>query len=73
MADKTTKTFNVEGMHCMHCVGAVEKALKGVAGVIDAEVDLTHKKATVTYDAAQASPEQFREAVSKAGYQVHID
>jgi copper chaperone len=66
--EKTTDTLQVEGMTCMHCAGAVQKALKGVAGVIDAEVDLTHKKATVTYDAGQAKLDQFKEAVSKAGY-----
>ncbi|MGE5508839.1 MAG: heavy-metal-associated domain-containing protein [Chitinophagales bacterium] len=66
--DKTTSTLQVEGMTCMHCAGAVQKALKSVAGVIDAEVDLTHKKATVTYDADQANLDQFKDAVSKAGY-----
>lgn len=69
-ADKTTKTLNVQGMTCHHCVMAVERALKGVPGVIDAEVDLTHGKATVTYDPAQATEDQFRDAVSKAGYTV---
>ncbi|MGE5553512.1 MAG: heavy-metal-associated domain-containing protein [Betaproteobacteria bacterium] len=69
-ADKTTTTLNVEGMTCMHCAMTVQKALKGISGVIDAEVDLTHKKATVTYDPAQANIEVFREAVRKAGYQV---
>ncbi len=69
-ADKTTKTLNVEGMTCMHCAMAVQKALKCVSGVIDAEVDLTHKKATVTYDPAQASDQAFRDAVAKAGYKV---
>lgn len=69
-ADKETKTLNVEGMTCTHCVMAVQKALKGVPGVVDAEVDLAHKKATVTYDPAQASDQSFRDAVSKAGYKV---
>lgn len=68
--EKITRTLNVEGMTCLHCAGAVQRALKGVAGVIDAEVDLAHRKATVTYDPAKATEDQFREAVSKAGYQV---
>ncbi|MDI6871401.1 MAG: heavy-metal-associated domain-containing protein [Bacillota bacterium] len=68
--EKTTRTLDVEGMTCMHCAMTVEKALKGVNGVIDAEVDLTHKKATVTYDPAKAQEQQFRDAVARAGYRV---
>jgi copper chaperone len=69
-ADKTTTTLGVKGMTCLHCAMAVEKALKGVSGAIDIEVDLTHKKASVTYDPAQADEQAFRDAVAKAGYEV---
>lgn len=70
LSGKRTSTLDIQGMTCMHCAGAVERALKGVPGVIDAEVDLTHKKAQVTYDPAQASADSFKEAVLKAGYDV---
>ena len=33
------KKMLIEGMKCMHCKANVEKALKGVAGVTDAEVE----------------------------------
>lgn len=70
MSGKQTSTLDIKGMNCMHCAGAVQRALKGVPGVIDAEVDLTHQKAQVTYDPGQASADSFKEAVLKAGYEV---
>lgn len=47
-----TKTINlkVTGMNCCHCSAAVEKALKAVAGVVDAKVDLKGCAAEVTAD-----------------------
>ena len=41
------KKMLIEGMKCMHCKANVEKALKGVAGVTDAEVDLEAKTARI--------------------------
>ena len=41
------KKILIEGMKCMHCRASVEKALKGVAGVTDAEVDLETKTARI--------------------------
>lgn len=63
------KVINIEGMSCMHCVNHVESALKNVAGVHSATVDLAAKKATVcamdtVTDAA------LKAAVEEAGYQV---
>ena len=45
------KKMLIEGMKCMHCKANVEKALKGVAGVTDAEVDLEAKTARIQVDA----------------------
>ena len=45
------KKMLVEGMKCMHCKASVEKALKSVAGVTDAEVDLEAKTARIVTDA----------------------
>ncbi len=41
------KKMLIEGMKCMHCKASVEKALKGVAGVTEAEVDLEAKTARI--------------------------
>ena len=59
--------IKIEGMSCGHCKAAVEKALKAVAGVENAVVDLEKKQAVVTGNAAM---EAMREAVEDAGYEV---
>lgn len=59
--------IKIEGMSCGHCKAAVEKALKAVAGVETAVVDLEKKQAVVTGNAAM---EVMREAVEDAGYDV---
>ncbi|MGI9860742.1 copper ion binding protein [Moorella naiadis] len=63
-------TLHVEGMSCNHCKMSVEKALKNLAGVTGATVDLGAKTARVTYDAGKVDIEAMRKAVSDAGYEV---
>lgn len=57
--------LKVDGMSCMHCSGRVQKALLGVSGVTNAEVDLQSGTATIEgeYDIAAAVA-----AVEGAGY-----
>ena len=43
------KTLTVEGMSCGHCKNAVETALKEVAGVKEAEVDLDNNQVEVRF------------------------
>lgn len=62
--------MKVEGMSCGHCKAAVEKALKGIAGVQDAEVDLAAKSVAVTYDPGKVGREDLAKAVADAGYDV---
>lgn len=66
----TTKTLKVQGMTCNHCVMRVQKALKGVAGVQDAKVDLQKAEAIVTYDESKVTQEKLSFAVVEAGYKV---
>ena len=67
----TTKTtLNISGMTCSACVFHVENALKGVSGVVEATVNLATEKATVEYTAGTVDNEGFRQAITKAGYQV---
>jgi copper ion binding protein len=61
-------TLKVTGMSCMGCAANVEKALKGVAGVSGAKIDLKAGKATVDYDPAKTSEKDLAQAVKKAGY-----
>lgn len=62
-------SLKVEGMTCGHCSMSVAKALKGVPGVSDANVDLKLKEAKVTYDPAKASINDLKRAVEDAGYE----
>ena len=62
------KKMLIEGMKCMHCKASVEKALKGVAGVTDAEVDLEAKTARIEADAA-VSDEALMAAVKEKGFE----
>ncbi len=67
--DKTMKrTLKIEGMMCMHCVKHVGDALKSVAGVENAEVDLKKKRAVVAC-AEGVSDEALIAAVTAAGYE----
>ncbi len=61
-------TLKVQGMTCNHCVMRVAKALKGVPGVQDAQVDLQKAEAVVTYDDAKVAPEKLASTVTEAGY-----
>ncbi len=64
----TTRTFKVEGMDCSHCQAAVTRALKAVAGVESAEVDLEQAQAKVGYDPEKVTVERLAKAVHDAGY-----
>lgn len=66
----TTETITVKGMTCGGCVNSVTKALKGVAGVQEANVDLEGAKATVTFDESKTNVAALKEAVEDAGYDV---
>ena len=63
------KELAIEGMMCEHCVKHVTRALEGLPGAAEVNVDLAEKKAflsvpdTVTDDAIKA-------AVADAGYEV---
>lgn len=58
-------TLKVEGMTCNHCKMHVEKALNGVNGVENAQVDLAKGEAVVS---GNANREDLVKAVVDAGY-----
>jgi Cu+-exporting ATPase len=57
----------IEGMSCASCVQKVEKALRGVEGVAEANVNFGTETARVEYDPGQASVSDFKKAVASAG------
>ncbi len=58
----------IGGMHCASCVGRVENALKSVAGVREAQVNLATNSARISGDANQLDEALIAAAVAKAGY-----
>ena len=65
-----TIQLNVQGMSCMGCVSSVKKVLEPIPGVASVEVTLENGQATIVYDPARASVEQFKDAIVDAGYDV---
>jgi P-type Cu+ transporter len=62
--------FAIEGMTCASCVARVEKALKSVAGVKEAVVNLATERASV--QAVGVSAGALMAAVDKAGYRAVV-
>ncbi|MDD5008095.1 MAG: heavy-metal-associated domain-containing protein [Syntrophorhabdaceae bacterium] len=60
--------MKIEGMSCQHCVMAVKKALGGVPGVVQSDVQIG--SATVQYDDAKTKQKDIEAAIEKAGYKV---
>ena len=58
----------VSGMTCSHCQAKVERALRGVAGVYSAVVDLSGGEAQVDFDDDTLGAVQLIAAVEGAGY-----
>lgn len=47
--DRREEVFDLEGMTCASCVASVDRAIRSVAGVVDAQVSLPLKTARVTW------------------------
>ena len=60
--------LGIEGMTCASCVARVEKALKLVAGVVSADVNLATEAAEVKFVGRASDINQLIAAVEKAGY-----
>ncbi len=65
-------TLPVAGMTCAACVRKVEKALSGLPGVQEANVNLPAGKAAVTYDSSAASLSDMERVVMDIGYEVPL-
>jgi len=58
----------IEGMSCQHCVMAVKKALGGVPGVLESDVQIG--SAVVKYDENKIKKEEIETKIESAGYKV---
>ena len=64
-----TTTFTVTGMTCDNCVHHVTEAVKGVAGVTDAQVSLDEKSAKVQGEFDEA---KIIAAIEEEGYDAKV-
>jgi copper chaperone CopZ len=64
--------FKVSGMTCHHCQQKVEKALRGVAGVYSAIVDLQDGVAEVDFDDDTVTATTLVAAVVRVGYNARL-
>jgi Cu+-exporting ATPase len=67
---RTRLDFPVKGMHCAGCVAKVERALRGVEGVAEANVNLATERATVWVGLGSPGLPAMRQAVEGVGYTV---
>src|SRR5499433_1750209 len=70
IAERTRLDFPVKGMHCAGCVAKVERALRGVPGVAEANVNLATEWATVWVRPDSPGLPAIRTAVAGVGYTV---
>src|SRR5215510_9879713 len=66
----TRRDFPVKGMHCAGCVAKVERALRGVPGVAEPNVNLATERATVWVRPDSPGLPAIRTAVAGVGYKV---
>lgn len=64
------EVIKVEGMSCGNCKAAVEKAVRGLPGVLVAEVDLAAKTLTVQFDHHKSALKDIKQAVEETGFDV---
>ncbi len=64
----TKETIKIEGMSCEHCQMAVNKAISGVDGVSNVEVNLKDGQTTVDFDEGKTNTNVIKAAVVEAGY-----
>ena len=64
--------FDVIGMSCSACSSAVDKAVRGVDGVSDVNVNLLNNNMTVTFDENKTNETNIIHAVENAGYKAGL-
>ncbi len=65
-------TLAVDNMTCSGCVATVTKAVRGVPGVLAADVTLDPPRAIVRFDPARVAPEQLAAAAAAVGYPARV-
>lgn len=65
-----TVTIKIKGMTCMGCVNSIKNVLKNLPGIAQLEVTLDPAQAVVQFDPASINPNQLKEAIIDAGFDV---
>jgi Cu+-exporting ATPase len=63
-------TLDLKGLHCASCANAIERAVGSLPGVKSASVNLAASKGTFIFDEARVSPDDIRDRIREAGYDV---
>jgi len=64
----TKQSYAVKNMMCAMCVAHVRKAIEGLEGVKDVNVNLASNSALIEFDEKKITPQQIKDAVVAAGY-----
>ncbi|WP_208590273.1 heavy metal translocating P-type ATPase [Gracilibacillus suaedae] len=72
MSDNKKVTLGITGMTCAACSNRIEKVLNKMNGV-DAQVNLTTEKASVSYDPENVQVEDIQAKIEKLGYGVQTE
>jgi len=65
-----TTTFSAPDIVCGGCVSSIQRALGGIPGVQNVQVDIEAKTVTVTHDPGQVPRESLADALDDAGFSV---
>ena len=70
MATETKITLPVLGITCANCATTIERQAKKVAGVKQANVNLSTDQVQVNYDPTKTTPQAIIQRIEHAGYGV---
>jgi copper chaperone CopZ len=65
-------TLQVDGMTCASCASELTDALQQLAGVANAKIEYSEKKAVIGYDPKQVTPQTMVDALGKLGYRATL-
>ncbi len=63
------ETIQVEGMTCNHCKISVERAVRGLPGVLAAEVNLDSKVLKIEFDSQKSSLADIKKTIEDIGFE----
>ena len=66
-----TADISLPTIQCGTCVRTIEKALDKTEGVLNIDIDVENKKATVTFNDSKTNLSKIEDAIVKAGYGVN--